>query len=143
MTTEFGKLVAKTTAAATSPKQSTRDLTGSDEHRRKFLETFRRWEILFKRKDGRSIEDEKWLIAEYYDSLKHLSPDGLDYLTKLLKETCTFFPTVRECLDLTKTRGPYDYTSPFAHRPELFAATAGQAQITARTPLQLTKGTDQ
>jgi hypothetical protein len=134
MTTQFGQLAAKAATAATSQKPSTKDLTGSDEHRRKFLEAFRRWEILFKRKDNRSVDDEKWLIAEYFDSLKHLSPEGLDHLTKLLKENCTFFPTVRECLDFTKTSGPFDFSSPFAARPELFMATRerGLAQIAAR-----------
>ena len=90
-------------------------------HKRKFLETFQRWEILFKRKDSGDVQAAKWLIAEYYDSLKHLSEAGFDALTKRLKETCVFFPTIRECLEATKPAGPYDWGHPFLKRPELFA----------------------
>lgn len=67
--------------------------------------------MLFKRKDG-DVEADKWLIAEYYKSLSHLSADGLDKLTELLKQTHTFFPTVRECLDATRC-GKYDWGHPF------------------------------
>lgn len=108
------------TAAAASPEQSTKDSTGSAVHKRKFLETFRRWEILFKRKDGGDIQAEKWLIAEYYDSLKHLSVDGFDMLTKRLKETCVFFPTIKECMEATRPNGPYDWSHPFLNKPALF-----------------------
>lgn len=81
------------------------------EHKRAFLRTFRRWEALFKRKDS-SVESDKWLIAEYYKSLGHLSEEGFDRLTECLKETCVFFPTIKECLDLTRP-GKWDYAHPF------------------------------
>jgi hypothetical protein len=88
-------------------------------HKRKFLETFRRWEVLFKRKDSGDVQTEMWLIAEYYDSLKHLSEDGFNMLTAMLKERCTFFPTIRECLDLTRPSDRYDYSHPFRRLPNL------------------------
>lgn len=106
---QFGMLAA--TVAAALPEQSTKDSNGSTAHKRAFLETFRRWEILFKRKDGANVEAEKWLIAEYYDSLKHLSPEGFKALTDILKQECTFFPTIRECLDRTKPKDRWDYTT--------------------------------
>ena len=81
------------------------------DHKRHFLETFRRWSILFKRKDG-DVQSDKWLVAEYYDSLRHLSEQGMDALTGRLKETCIFFPSIKECLDLTRA-GQYDYGNPF------------------------------
>jgi hypothetical protein len=87
-------------------------------HKRKFIETFRRWEVLFKRKDSGDVQAEMWLIAEYYDSLKHLSAEGFDTLTAMLKERCTFFPTIRECLELTQA-GRYDYSHPFRHKTGL------------------------
>ena len=110
-----------------SPSQSTRDSIGLD-HKRKFLETFRRWEILFKRKDGGDIQAEKWLIAEYYDSLRHLTADGFDALTAHLKENCTFFPTIRECLEFTNC-GPYDYSHRFYRARHL--ASKGQNLLIA------------
>ena len=120
----IGQLVAQIAAVA-SPEQSTRALNGSNSaHKRKFLEVFRRWEMLFKRKDGGSVEAEKWLIAEYYDSLRHLSADGFDTLTAQLKEKCIFFPTIRECLELTKPAGPFDYAHPFFREPRLFVQPA-------------------
>ena len=85
------------------------------EHKRAFLATFQRWERIFKRKDGEP-NAAKWLIAEYYDSLGHLSEIGLETLTKLLKAKCTFFPTIKECLD-SMTCGRYDYGHPFLGQP--------------------------
>lgn len=108
----FGELAKRVATGLPSAGQSTKDSNFSEaDHKRKFLETFRRWEILFKRKDGGNIETEKWLIAEYYDSLKHLSPAGLDQLTSILKAECIFFPTIKECLDRTKPQGPYDFST--------------------------------
>ena len=106
------------TAVAASQEQLTKGLTGSMGHKRAFLETFRRWEVLFKRKDAGDMQAEKWLIAEYYDSLGYLSADGFDVLTRLLKENCTFFPTIRECLDLMRPKDHYDWGHPFldAHK---------------------------
>lgn len=88
------------------------------EHKRAFLQMFRRWEILFKRKDS----DEpaaKWLVAEYYKSLGQLSPAGFEALTECLKERCTFFPTIRECIELIRPP-KYSYASPFYSAPAMF-----------------------
>lgn len=81
------------------------------------------------------MEADKWLIAEYYDSLKHLSADGFDALTRALKEQCIFFPSIKECLDLTRPRGRYDWGHPFAHR-ELFR-TSGPAYALPAPPPQI------
>ena len=107
---KFGE--AANRAAAASQGQSTKESTSLIDHKRKFLETFRRWEILFKRKDGGDIAAEKWLIAEYYDSLRHLTAEGFDTLTGILKERCTFFPSIKECIEFTRC-GPYDYGHAF------------------------------
>lgn len=112
--TTFGDLAAQAmTAAAASLEPATKPSTTSDEnaHRRHFVQTFRRWAVLFKRKDG-DVQSDKWLIAEYYKSLGHLSEAGLNRLTDALKETCIFFPTIKECLDATRC-GPYDWGHPF------------------------------
>lgn len=90
-------------------------------HKLAFLETFRRWEALFKRKDSGDLQADKWLIAEYYDSLGHLSAEGLNTLTRLLKENCTFFPSIKECLDLMRPKDRYDWGHPFRlNNPRLF-----------------------
>lgn len=100
------------TDVAASLEPQTKESNGSqDEHKLYFLKTIRRWEMLFKRKDG-NVESDKWLITEYYKSLGHLSEAGLDRLTEVLKETHTFFPTIKECLDATRC-GQYDYAHPF------------------------------
>ena len=86
--------------------------------------------MLFKRKDG-DVEADKWLIAEYYKSLGHLSAEGLDRLTDCLKETCVFFPTIKECLDLTRP-GKWEFSHPFygiAHRKPAPALAAPVQQI--------------
>lgn len=59
------------------------------------------------------MKAEKWLISEYYDSLGHLSPEGLNTLTRMLKEQCTFFPSIKECLDLMRPKDRYDWGHPF------------------------------
>jgi hypothetical protein len=86
----------------------------ADENARKrhFLQTFRRWEALFKRADRGDVQAEKWLIADYFKSLGHLSPEGLERLTDELKARCTFFPTIRECLEITHP-ARHDYANPF------------------------------
>ena len=114
------------TDAAGSPQQLTtgsptltRNSPGYEaqlERKREFLATFQRWERLFKRKDGEP-NAEKWLIAEYFDSLGHLSPAGLDALTKLLKSRCTFFPTIAECLDAMTPSDRYHWGHPFLGKP--------------------------
>lgn len=80
--------------------------------KRHFLQTFRRWEALFKRADRGDVQAEKWLIADYYKSLGHLSPEGLEALTDVLKAQCTFFPTIKECLEITHPK-QFDYGNPF------------------------------
>jgi hypothetical protein len=138
-TKTLGQAVQSVITAAASPRPSTPELKALIAHKRAFLETFRRWERLFKRKDSGDVESEMWLVAEYFDSLGHLSADGLAVLTRQLKETCTFFPSVRECLALIKC-GPADYGHPFyaathligtsAHKP-LFLPRQMVAQIAA------------
>ena len=114
MATAIGKLTEKAlTGVVASQEQLTKGLTGSMDHKRAFLETFRRWEVLFKRKDAGDMQAEKWLIAEYYDSLGHLSLEGMNVLTRMLKENCTFFPTIRECLELMRPKDRYDWGHPF------------------------------
>lgn len=125
-----------------SPEQSTKGLTGSTDHKRAFLETFRRWEALFKRKDSGDAQADKWLIAEYYDSLGHLSPDGLQALTRLLKENCTFFPTIRECLDMMRPKDRCDWGHPFLGAggqtpPHLLAGSPSRRALTANRVLQI------
>jgi hypothetical protein len=96
-------------------EQSTREsISSADEiaQKRHFLQTFRRWEALFKRADRGDVQAEKWLIADYYKSLCHLSPAGLEVLTDELKERCTFFPTIRECLEVTRPK-QFDYANRF------------------------------
>lgn len=85
-----------------------------DENARKriFLQTFRRWEALFKRADRGDVQAEKWLIADYYKSLGFLSAEGLEALTDELKKQCTFFPSIKECLEITNPKR-FDYASPF------------------------------
>lgn len=103
------------TAVAALQGQLTKGSTSlADEiaHKRHFLQTFRRWESLFKRADKGDLQAEKWLIADYYKSLGHLSPEGLDALTDELKERCTFFPTIRECLEIMKPK-QFDYGNRF------------------------------
>lgn len=73
---------------------------------------FRRWEALFKRADRGDVQAEKWLIADYFKSLGHLSPEGLEALTDELKAKCIFFPTIKECLDIMNPKR-FDYASKF------------------------------
>jgi len=115
-------------------------MTGSNgsellERKRVFLETFRRWEVLFKRSDKGDVQAAKWLIAEYFDSLGHLSPKGLNELTRQLKERCIFFPTIHECLKVINAHR-YDWGNPFAGgyaggNPAMFAAPASRQALAA------------
>lgn len=82
------------------------------ERKKHFLQVFRRWEALFKRADRGDIQAEKWLIADYFKSLGHLSPEGLEALTDELKAKCIFFPTIKECLDIMNPKR-FDYSSKF------------------------------
>lgn len=141
--TQIGQLVGKVLDAAASPEQSTKGLTGSAEHKRAFLETFRRWEVLFKRKDTGDTQADKWLIAEYYDSLGHLSAEGFNVLTRLLKENCVFFPSIKECLDLMRPKDRYDWGHPFLNaaqgRPSpLLAGKPSRVAIAHQRQAQLT-----
>jgi hypothetical protein len=112
-------------------------------HKRAFLETFRRWEAIFKRRDSGNVEIERWIIAEYYDSLGHLSAEGFDVLTKRLKETCVFFPTIRECLDVIKPSGPHDWSHPFLGAPRLFRSTADVLALRPPTAVTRIAGPDE
>ena len=82
------------------------------ERKKHFLQVFRRWEALFKRADRGDIQAEKWLIADYFKSLGHLSPEGLEALTDELKAKCIFFPTIKECLEIMNP-ARFDYGSKF------------------------------
>lgn len=82
------------------------------ERKKHFLQVFRRWEALFKRADRGDIQAEKWLIADYYKSLGHLSPEGLEALTDELKAKCIFFPAIKECLEIMNPKR-FDYASKF------------------------------
>lgn len=111
-------------------------------HKRYFLQVFRRWEALFKRADRGDVQAEKWLIADYYKSLCHLSPAGMEALTDVLKERCTFFPTIRECLEAMKA-GPYDYGHRFYRmhhlaggEPQLLLGGSSQAALSHMTDTQ-------
>lgn len=86
--------------------------------------------MLFKRKDA-DVESDKWLIAEYYKSLGHLSEAGLDKLTEILKETNVFFPTIKECLDATRC-GQYDWGHPFRSPRMLRSAPPASLAAPAR-----------
>lgn len=82
------------------------------ERKKHFLQVFRRWEALFKRADRGDIQAEKWLIADYFKSLGHLSPEGLEALTDELKAKCIFFPAIKECLEIMNP-ARFDYASKF------------------------------
>ena len=140
--TQIGTAVAQVltgAAASQSPSvtgshTSTQNLPGYEarlEHKRAFLAAFQRWERIFKRKDGEP-NAEKWLIAEYYDSLGDLSEQGLETLTKMLKAKCTFFPSIKECLDAMAC-DRYDYGHPFRGRPAaLFQRSAAMLEAPRR-----------
>lgn len=103
------------TAVAALQEQLTKGLTSlaeEIERKKHFLQVFRRWEALFKRADRGDIQAEKWLIADYYKSLGHLSPEGLEALTDELKAKCIFFPTIKECLEIMNP-ARFDYASKF------------------------------
>lgn len=119
----------------TSTPNSQQSAIDQIEHKRAFLETFRRWEILFKRKDG----DEpaaKWLVAEYYDSLGHLSADGFCALTKILKEECTFFPSIKECLDRTRPTSKWDFSTNCLRGDQYFLPRRGTFAIANRSGIE-------
>ena len=125
---------AAQTAVAVLQEQSTKassSLAAEIQRKRHFLETFRRWEALFKRADRGDVQAEKWLIADYFKSLGHLSPEGLEALTDELKVRCTFFPSIKECLDITNPK-QFDYGNPFYRLrhlggdPKMLAAPEGQ-----------------
>ena len=106
---------AALTAVAALQEQSTKDSTSlaeENERKRHFLQTFRRWEALFKRTDRGDVQAEKWLIADYFKSLGHLSEEGLEALTDELKARCVFFPTIKECLEILNPKR-FDYANPF------------------------------
>lgn len=104
---------------ATNCSQSTKPSTSWEaEHKRAFLRTFRRWAILFKGKDM-AVEDEKWLIAEYYRALSFLTEAGFAALTEELVKKNTFFPTIAECMAIANP-AKRDYSTVFAcHRDQV------------------------
>lgn len=111
MADQFGQLAQQITAAAASA-QSTKP-SNTSAHKRAFVMHYRRWATMFRGKDTGDAESERWLMAEYYQSLSHLSEEGFEALTRLLKENCTFFPTIRECLDIMRPKDRYDWGHPF------------------------------
>jgi hypothetical protein len=111
MANQFGHMAQQITAAAASG-QSTKPSNTLD-HKRAFVTHYRRWAMMFRGKDTGDAQSEKWLMAEYYQSLSHLSEEGFEVLTQLLKENCTFFPTIKECLDVMKPKDRYDWGHPF------------------------------
>lgn len=116
------------TVVQASQGPSTKDSPTSNERKRQFLKTFQRWERLFRRKDG-DPESDRWLIAEYYRSLAHLTPAGLDRLTEVLKGKCTFFPSIAECLAETRC-SRWDWDHPFAAAEDfgLFYSGSGKCR---------------
>ena len=140
MVNQIGEVLP--TAVAALQEQSTRDSTSlADEIARKkhFLQVFRRWEALFKRADRGDVQAEKWLIADYFKSLGHLSAEGLEALTEELKARCVFFPTIKECLEITRP-GRYDFGNPFyrlrhlnAGDPKMLAAPERNQRQIAQT----------
>lgn len=101
------------TVVAASAEQSTKASRALEiERKRHFLTVMQRWERLFKRADSGSVEADKWFLAEYFKSLGHLSPEGLEALTEQLKARCTFFPTIRECLEVINPPR-HSYSNPF------------------------------
>lgn len=103
------------TAVAALQEQLTKDstfLAEEIERKKHFLQVFRRWEALFKRADRGDIQAEKRLIADYFKSLGHLSPEGLEALTDELKAKCIFFPAIKECLEIMNPKR-FDYASKF------------------------------
>lgn len=111
MAEQFGQLAQQITAAAASAQSTKRSNTSA--HKRAFVTHYRRWATMFRGKDTGDAESERWLMAEYYQSLSHLSEEGFEALTQLLKENCTFFPTIKECLDFMKPKDRYDWGHPF------------------------------
>lgn len=112
---QFGEIAKRAlTSGHLSPEQSTKaseTLAAENARKRVFLKTFRRWEMLFRRRDG-DIDSDRWLIAEYYRALGHLPEYWLDKLTDALIRQCTFFPSIAECLKLMEC-GRYDYGHDF------------------------------
>ena len=98
--------------------------------------------MIFKRKDTGDVAADKWFIAEYYKSLGHLSPEGFEKLTERLKETCTFFPTIKECLDIIRPASRYDWGHPFLDAPKMFRISAPEParQIATQPAMALIEG---
>lgn len=114
-------------------------------HKRHFVQVWRRWDAMFKRADKGDVTMEKILMAEYFRSLGHLSPMGLEALTEMLKQRVTFFPTIKECMDIINVKPlSGDWGNPFIGvHPELYDYAAApvlpwqhpRAQISANAPM--------
>lgn len=113
MAKQFGE-AAQNALAAVSNRQSKKpeQISAEREAKLHFITVMERWQAIFKRADSGNVTNDKWLLAEYFDSLGHLGPRGLDLLTKELKARCTFFPTIKECLEIINPQR-YDYANPF------------------------------
>lgn len=115
------------------------------EHKRAFLRTFRRWAILFKGKDM-AVEDEKWLIAEYYRALSFLTEGGFSALTEELAAKHTFFPSIAECLAIANP-GRNNYKARFGgdpkYMPSLFRAAPSAQPALSAPRAALTYGGDE
>lgn len=125
MSQTLGQAAQAIVEQAFNGSQTKPSSTLDNEHKRAFAQTFKRWAILFRRKDGNE-DDDRWMMAEYYQSLNFLTAEGFDALTDELKRECTFFPSIRECLLITNP-GKYNYQARFggdpAYMPKLFRST--------------------
>ena len=131
---ETKTLAQAMTGALASLEQSTKDLTSSEVNARKrhFLQVFKRWEAVFKRADKGDVMMEKFMIAEYYKSLGFLTPHGLELLTDTLKKRCTFFPTIKECLDIVNVpSASQDWLNPFINPKPLMFHERGKPKALA------------
>ena len=146
-TKTFAQAMDGALAEVASNVQSTKDSRILEaERKRHFLTVMLRWQAIFKRADSGSIENDKWLLAEYYKSLGHLTERGLDTLTEELKTRCTFFPSIKECLE-TINPPRYSYSNPFyggsdGRKPALLFERPAQQQISRATALQIVHRSD-
>ena len=126
MAQTFGQAAQTALHQATANSQSQKGGHCSDsDNMTAFFDAYDTWTVLFAHRASGSVEDEKLRAVHYYESLKHLSPAGFAKLTEVLREHCTFFPSIAECLKHTRPADRYDYGHPFhgAERSGLFIAS--------------------